>query len=77
MSTMENNIPLLQDLLDEYEEGTLDMSQKARKCYLSEKEKHFGRTSWVHNDELKNQCMLRGMSKNNAKDFLKQTREKL
>jgi hypothetical protein len=77
MSTAENNIPLLQDVLDQYEAGTLDMTQKARKCYLSEKEKHFNRVSWIHNDELKNQCTLRGMSKKNVKDFLKQSREKL
>ena len=77
MSTAENNIPLLQEVLDQYEAGTLDMSQRARKCYLSEKEKHFNRVSWIHNDELKNQSTLRGMSKNNAKDFLKHTREKL
>lgn len=74
---MENSIPLLQEVLDQFEAGTLDMSVKARKCYLSEKEKHFNRVSWIHNDELKNQSTLRGMSKKNAKDFLKQTREKL
>ena len=74
---MENNILLLQEILDHFEAGTLDMSVKARKCYLSEKEKHFNRVSWIHNDELKAQCTLRGMSKKNAKDFLKQTKEKL
>jgi hypothetical protein len=77
MSTTENNILLLQEIIDQYEAGTLDMSQRARKCYLSEKEKHFNRVSWIHNDELKNQSMLRGMSKKSSRDFLKQTREKL
>jgi hypothetical protein len=74
---MKNNIPLLTELLDEYEMGTLDMQEKARKCYLTEKEKHFGRVSWIHNDELKNQSVLRGLAKNGAKDLLRQTREKL
>ncbi len=77
MNIVENNIPLLQEVLDQYDAGTLDMSVKARKCYMSEKEKHFNRVSWIHNDELKSQSTLRGMSKKNARDFLKQTREKL
>lgn len=77
MNTTENNIPLLQEVLDQYEAGTLDMTQRARRCYLSEKEKHFNRATWIHNDELKNQSVLRGMSRANGRDFLKQTREKL
>ena len=76
MST-ENNIPLLSEVLDQYDAGTLDMEQKARKCYLSEKEKHFNRTVWIHNDELKNHSILRGMAKNGARDLLRQTKEKL
>lgn len=78
MSTMQNDdIPLLAELLDQFEMGTLDMQERARKCYLSEKEKHFGRITWVHNDELKNQSILRGLSKNGGRDLLRQTREKL
>jgi hypothetical protein len=72
-----DTIPTLAELLDEYEAGTLDMTESARKYYLSEKEKHFGRVSWIHNDELKNQSILRGMAKNGSKDLLRQTREKL
>lgn len=71
MNTTENNIPLLSELLDDYEKGTLDMEQRARKCYLSEKEKHFGRATWIHNDELKSQSLLRGMSKNGGRDLLR------
>lgn len=74
---MENNIPTLAELLDEYQNGNLDMTIKARKYYLSEKEKHFNRVSWIHNDELKNQSILRGMSKHNGKDLLRFTKEKL
>jgi hypothetical protein len=77
MNTQENNIPLLQEVLDEYDAGTLDMTQRARKCYMSEKEKHFNRVSWIHNDELKTQSLLRRMSKKGSRDLLKQTREKL
>lgn len=67
----ENNIPLLQEVLEQYQNGTLDMTQRARKCYLSDKEKIVGRTTWVHNDELKNHIILKGMAKQNSKDFLK------
>lgn len=77
MNTQENNIPLLQEVLDQFDAGTLDMTQRARKCYMSEKEKHYGRTSWIHNDELKNHSLLRNMSKNGNRDLLRQTREKL
>jgi len=77
MNTQENNIFTLAELLDQYDEGTLDMTEKARKCYMSEKEKHFGRISWIHNDELKNQSLLRGMARNGIKDLLRQTKEKL
>lgn len=65
---MENEkILTLAEILDQYEEGTLDMTQQARKCYLSEKEKHLQKISWIHNDELKNQALLRGMSKQSAR----------
>lgn len=76
-TTENNNIPLLAELLDQYEMGTLDLQERARKCYLSEKEKYFGRTTWIHNDELKNQSVLRGLAKHGGKDLLRQTREKL
>jgi hypothetical protein len=77
MNTQENKILLLSEILDEYDAGTLDMSVSARKYYMSEKEKHFNRTSWIHNDELKNQSLLRGISKHGSKDLLRQTKEKL
>jgi hypothetical protein len=71
MNTQENNIPLLQEVLEQYQNGTLDMTQKARKCYMSEKEKHFGRVEWIHNDNLEAHLILRGMAKQNAKDLLR------
>jgi hypothetical protein len=69
------HIPTLTEVLDAFEQGTLDMTELARKCYLSEAEKHYGRVSWIHNNELKNQLLLRSMSKNANRDFLK-TRSK-
>jgi hypothetical protein len=77
MNTQENNIFTLAELLDQYDDGTLDMEVLARKYYMSEKEKHFNRISWIHNDELKNQSLLRGMARNGIKDLLRQTKEKL
>ena len=71
MNTQENNIPLLQEVLEQYQNGTLDMTQKARKCYMSEKERHFGRVEWIHNDNLENHLILRGMAKQNARDLLR------
>ncbi len=71
MNTQENDIPLLQEVLEQYQNGTLDMTQKARKCYLSEKEKHFKRVEWIHNDNLEAHLILRGMAKQNAKDLLR------
>jgi hypothetical protein len=71
MNTQENKIALLSEILDEYEAGTLDMTEMARKCYLSEKERHFNRVSWVHNNELKNHVLLRKMSSKDGKDLLK------
>lgn len=67
----ENNIPLLSELLDQYDNGTLDTSILARKYYVSEAEKYYGRVSWIHNEELKNQSLLRKMAKQNARDYLK------
>ena len=77
MSTQENNIMTLLEILEAYEEGTLDMTEKARKCYLTEKDKHLNKTTWIHNDELRNQLILRGMSKQGARDLLRNTNNPL
>ena len=73
----ENNVPLLSEVLDDYDNGTLDMSVLARKCYLSEMEKHYGRTTWIHNSELNGHSILRKMGQRSGRDLLRQTREKL
>jgi hypothetical protein len=77
MSTPENNILTLAEILDQYVAGTLDMSVAARKYYLTEKHKFLNKPEWIHNDELKNQALLRHLSKSGGKDLLRQTREKL
>ena len=77
MNTQENNILLLSEILDQYEAGTLDMTEMARKCYLSEREKFLNKSVWIHNDELKNQVLLRKMGKSSGRDLLRQTKEKL
>jgi len=78
MSTTENNIYTLSEILDMYEEGTLDMSVSARKYYLTEKHKYLNKTDWIHNDELKNQSLLRKMSKGRGgRDLLRETKGKL
>ena len=71
MNIQESNIPLLQQVLEDYQNGILDMTQRARKCYLSERERHAGRVTWIHNDELKSHALLRGMAKQNARDLLR------
>ena len=74
MNTQENNIPkipTLAEVLDQYQAGTLDMGEVARKCYLTEKDKHYNKITWIHNDELKNQVILRGISKNGGRDLLR------
>ena len=77
MSTMPNDIMTLAEILDAYEQGTLDMTESARKYYITEKDKYFNKVSWIHNDELKNQLILRGLSKQGARDLLRNTKNPL
>ena len=77
MNTQENNILTLSEILDQFDAGILDMNQMARKCYLTEKDKHFNKITWIHNDELKSQSILRGMAKNGSRDLLKNLKNPL
>lgn len=77
MNMPENNILTLAEILDQFDAGTLDISVPARKYYLTEKHKYLNKPEWIHNDELKNQALLRKMSKGGGRDLLRQTREKL
>jgi hypothetical protein len=74
MNTQENNIPMFIDVLNDFENGTLDMTKAARKCYLNEKEKLLNRPTWIHNEELKNQSILRKIGTGNSRDLLKNTK---
>ena len=67
----EDEVPLLDVLLDLYMGGDLDLSIKARKCYLNEDHKHYDIITWMHNDELETQIKMRGMAKQNARVILK------
>ena len=74
-SKMENKevIPTLSELLNLYEEGKLDVSQRmARKCYMHDLHKHKGIITWIHDDEMKAHSLLRGIAKSNThRDLLK------
>lgn len=63
----QEKILTLAEVLDAFDAGTLDMTQQARKCYMTEKDKAFNKVSWIHNVDLKNQSILRGMSKQSAR----------
>ncbi len=55
-----------------FDAGTLDMTQQARKYYMTERDKAMNKVSWIHNLDLKNQSILRGMSNQSARrDLLK------
>ena len=78
MSTTENNIPLLTDLLDDFQDGKIEVGSSARKVYLTQEHQAKGIITWVHDHELKGHLLLRGMSKTSARrDLLRQTKEKL
>jgi len=60
---MSEEIKLLDELLDDYENGLLELGSSARKCYLNKEEKTMNNATWVHDDELKNFHTLRKLSK--------------
>lgn len=60
---MNEEIKLLDELLDDYENGLLELGSSARKCYLNKQEKKMNNPTWVHDDELKNFYTLRKLSK--------------
>ena len=78
MNTPEkSDIMTLAEILDAYEQGILDMTESARKYYITEKDKYFNKVSWIHNDELKNQVLLRGMAKTGGRDLLRELKNPL
>jgi len=73
MENKEEYIPTLGELLDDYEQGKLDVSKRvARKCYMNELHKRQNIITWIHDDEMKGHSLLRGISKSNThRDLLK------
>ena len=67
----EEDILTLDVLLDLFDNGDLDLTIKARQCYLTDQHKAFDQRTWLHNDDLQNQSVLRKMGKQNAKDLIK------
>jgi hypothetical protein len=72
MSTTENDIELLTDILDQYDNGDLIPENNARKCYFTEKHRAEKVISWVHDHELAGHSLLRKMGKSMSKDLLRQ-----
>lgn len=66
-----DEIQTLDIILDLFENGDLDMSFKARQCYLTEQHKALNQPTWLHNDQLINHLQLRKMGKRSAKDLLR------
>ena len=77
MSTTENNIPLLEEVLDQFENGDLIAENEAIKVYLTQQHQAKGIITWVHDHELRGHSLLRKMGKSANRDLLRQTKEKL
>lgn len=75
MNTQENNIQMLSDILDQYENGEIVPAGKARKCYLTEANKKKNIVTWVHDNELQNHALLRRMSSTSARRDLLQNKK--
>jgi hypothetical protein len=56
-------IKLLDEWLDDYEDGLIELGTSARKCYMNKDHEMMGITTWVHDDELKRYHVLRGLGK--------------
>ena len=61
-STQIEVIKLLDEWLNDYENGELELSSGARKCYMNEQHKLANNATWIHDDELKKYYVLRGLS---------------
>jgi hypothetical protein len=67
----EDEVPLLDIVLDMYQAGLLDMTQKARRCYLNADHKRYDIITWLHNDELPSQLTTRNIAKQSSRTILK------
>ena len=77
MSTTENKIPLLEEVLDQFDNGDLVPENEARKVYVTQHHQAKGPITWVHDHELRGHSLLRKMGKSANRDLLRQTKEKL
>jgi hypothetical protein len=67
----EEDVFTLDVLLDLFDNGDLDLTVKARQCYLTEQHKALDHRTWLHTSDLKNQSVLRKIGKQNAKDLIR------
>ena len=74
MNTQENNIPTLEELLNDYEAGKIEIGSSARKYYMTEAHKYKNIVSWIHDHELKNQLLLKNMGKRSSRDLLRNSK---
>jgi hypothetical protein len=62
---------MLEEILDEYENGLIEPNSIARKCYMTELHKSKNHITWVHDDELKGHSLLRKMGKQQTRDLVR------
>ena len=70
MSTANEEIEMLTDILDKFENGELEVGSSTRKCYLCEEHKQKNIITWVHDHELRGHCTLRRIGKQGTRDLL-------
>jgi hypothetical protein len=74
-STLPPDIPLLEDILNLYDNGSLVAENSAHRCYLTELHRHLGKVTWIHDDELKNHSILRKLGKAAGRDLMRELRQ--
>lgn len=62
-STKVEIIKLLDDYLDDIDNGDIVLGTSARRCYMNDEHKFRDIITWVHDDDLKKYHVLRGLSK--------------
>lgn len=71
------NIELLSDILDKFEDGLLEAGSSARKVYLTEQHKKANQITWIHDHELAGHSLLRRMGMSAKRDLLRQPKEQI
>lgn len=65
----------MEEILDLYDRGLIIAENTARKCYLSELQRHQGKITWIHDDELKGHSLLHKMGKQQTRDLMRELRQ--